>query len=34
MKVEAVVLKPMQAGDGKQGIKFASYIAFCVFSTV
>ena len=24
MKVEAVVLKPMRAGDGKQGIKFAS----------
>ena len=23
MKVEAVVLKPMRAGDGKQGIKFA-----------
>ena len=23
MKVEAVVLKAMQAGDGKQGIKFA-----------
>ena len=23
MKVEAVVLKPMRVGDGKQGIKFA-----------
>ena len=23
MKVEAVVLRPMQAGNGKQGIKFA-----------